>query len=48
MKVRKIAFWLTVGGVSIISPFVFNVVADKVPSRGLKRLRDYIFSPGAN
>lgn len=38
---RRAAFWLAVGGVAILAPFALNVVADKLPSRGLKRFRDY-------
>jgi hypothetical protein len=44
---RRVAFWLTVAGVSLVSPFALNVVADKLPIRGLKRFRDYIYcAPG--
>jgi hypothetical protein len=40
---RQPAFWLAVGGVSLLSPVVFNLAADRlghiVP--GLKTLNDY-------
>jgi len=46
---RRAAFWLAVGGVSLIAPFALNQAADKLPFRGLKRFRDYIYcAPGAS
>ena len=38
---KRLAFWLAVGGVSIASNFVLEVVADKVPSLGLARFVAY-------
>ena len=34
---KRFAFWGAVAGVSIISNFALEVVADKVPSLGLAR-----------
>ncbi len=39
---RRLAFWGAVAGMVLIVPFAFNVIVDNVPSRGLKRFRDYI------
>lgn len=37
MHTRKAAFWLAVGGVSILSNFALELAARKVPSLGLAR-----------
>ena len=42
MKAKRLAFWGGVAGMIIVVPFAFNVVVDRLPSRGLKRFRDYI------
>jgi hypothetical protein len=47
MDPRKIFFWTTVAGVAILAPFGLRLVAEKVPSQGLKQLVTYINSaPG--
>lgn len=38
---RRAAFWATVAGVSILSQVGFNIVADKLPIKGLQHLNDY-------
>lgn len=39
---RRAAFWVTVGGVSILANIGFNIAADKFPQlRGLRHLNDY-------
>jgi len=46
---RRAAFWAGVGLMGgVIAPFVINLAADKLPSTGFRRLRDYIYSPGAS
>lgn len=42
MKSKKAAFWIAVGGVSIISPFLLELAADRLPFEGLKRFVAYI------
>lgn len=42
MKGRPFAFWLAVGGTSIMSMFFLNLAADRIPSAGLEEFRDYI------
>lgn len=42
MGTKKAAFWLAVGGVSILANFALELAADKVPSLGLSRLVAYI------
>lgn len=39
---RPLAFWLAVGGTSILSLTLFNLAADRIPVPGLADLRDYI------
>jgi len=39
---RPFAFWLGVGGVSLMSLFALNVAADRIPSAGLGEFRDFI------
>lgn len=39
---RPLTFWLAVGGTSILSLFVLNLAADKVPSPGLSEFRDFV------
>lgn len=46
VTLRRVAFWVTVGGVSLISPFVLNLAADKVPVPGLAAFRDFINKSG--
>lgn len=42
MRGRPLAFWGAVGGVSILSLFVLNMAADKLPNvAALQELRDY-------
>lgn len=41
MAGKRLAFWAAVGGVSILSNFLLEVVADKVPSLGLAKLTAY-------
>jgi hypothetical protein len=36
------AFWLAVGGVSLIAPVLFNLAADRLPIPGLQTLNDYV------
>jgi hypothetical protein len=38
---RPLAFWLAVGGTSIVSLVVFNLAADRLPIPGLQAFRDY-------
>lgn len=38
---RRASFWLAVGSVSIFSNFIVQVLADKVPSLGLRQLVAY-------
>lgn len=40
---RQLAFWLAVGGVSLISPVLLNLAADRFPDvPGLRQLNDYL------
>jgi hypothetical protein len=49
VKVRRFAFWSAVFGIAVAAPFAVNLAADKIPIRGLKRFRDYIYcAPGAS
>ena len=42
MRGRPLAFWLAVGGVSILSMFGLNMAADRFPKvTALQELRDY-------
>jgi hypothetical protein len=43
-KGKQPAFWLAVGGVSLISPVVFNLAADRLGHLipGLATLNDYV------
>lgn len=38
---RLLAFWGAVAGVSIMSPVLFNLAADRLPFQSLKDLNDY-------
>jgi hypothetical protein len=40
---RKVSFWLAVGGVSLLSPVVVNLAADRLGDAvpGLRTLNDY-------
>lgn len=38
---RQLAFWLAVGGVSILADVVLNLAADRVPIPGLQKLNAY-------
>lgn len=40
-RARPLAFWLAVGGTSIVSLVLFNLAADRLPVPGLQDLRDY-------
>jgi hypothetical protein len=49
VKGRKAAFWVTVGGVSILAPFTLKLAAHKLPIPGLQRFTSFIFgSPGGS
>lgn len=39
--VRRLNFWIAVGGVSILSQFALEVVADRVPQLGLRKFIAY-------
>lgn len=39
---RPLAFWVAVGGTSIVSLAVFNIAADRLPLPGLSEFRDYV------
>jgi hypothetical protein len=42
MRGKQLAFWLAVGGVSILSQTLFNIAADRFPQvDGLRTLNDY-------
>jgi hypothetical protein len=34
---RRAAFWVTVGGVAILSNFALELAAEKIPQLGLRR-----------
>lgn len=38
---RPVAFFLAVGGTSIVSLFLLNLAADRLPLPGLREFRDY-------
>lgn len=38
---KRAAFWVTVGGVAILSNFFLELAADKFPSLGLSRFVAY-------
>lgn len=45
---KKAAFWIAVGGASILAQFAIELAADKIPSLGLERFVTYIHrGPGA-
>lgn len=37
---KRLAFWATVAGVSIISPYVLGVIANRFPSSPVARLNN--------
>lgn len=41
---QKVGFWIAVGGVSLISPVLFNLAADRFGDSfpGLRTLNDYV------
>lgn len=39
---RRASFWVTVAGVSILSNFALELLADKVPSKGLGQFVAYL------
>lgn len=40
---RQLTFWLAVGGVSLLSPVLFNLAADRFPGvPGLRDLNNYM------
>lgn len=42
MRGRPLAFWLAVGGTSILSMFALNMAADLLPNvQALQEVRDY-------
>lgn len=46
---RKLSFWAAVGGVAILSQFVVEVAARKIPSTGLQRFVQFIHcGPGGS
>lgn len=38
---KKLAFWVAVGGVSILSQFALELASDKFPALGLERFTQY-------
>lgn len=42
MPGRGAAFWVGVGGVSLLSLLALNMAADRIPSPGLREFRDYV------
>jgi hypothetical protein len=38
---KQLTFWLGVAGVSLITPIIFNLAADRLPIPGLKTLNNY-------
>lgn len=38
---KQLLFWLAVGGVSLITPVLLNLAADKLPLPGLQTLNNY-------
>lgn len=38
---KRLAFWLAVGGVSVLSQFGLEVLSDRVPSLGLAKFTNY-------
>lgn len=42
MAGRRAAFWLAVGGVSILANLAAEIAADKLPAPGLRRLVGYV------
>jgi len=39
---KRAAFWLAVGGVALIAPFIAELAADKLPLPGLQQFVAYI------
>lgn len=39
---RKAGFWIAVGGVAILSNFVLELAARKIPIPGLKQFNDFV------
>lgn len=39
---RQLAFWLAVGGVSLISPLLLNLAADNLDIPGLRDFNNYL------
>lgn len=39
---RGLAFWVAVGGTSVVALTVLNVAADRLPVPGLTEFRDYV------
>jgi hypothetical protein len=39
---KQLAFWLAVGGVSLIAPVLLNLAADKFPNTGIATLNNYV------
>lgn len=42
MPGRGAAFWVAVGGVSLLASLALNMAADRIPSPGLREFRDYV------
>lgn len=42
MRGRPLAFWIAVGGTSILSLTLLNLAADRLPMPGLETFRDYV------
>lgn len=39
---RPLAFWVAVGGTSIVSLTMLNIAADRLPLPGLSDFRDFV------
>ena len=48
MRGQRLAFWLTVGGVSILANFGLELVEYKVPQLGLRRFAAFTHLGGAD
>jgi hypothetical protein len=49
MPVRRLAFWITVGGVAVLANFTVELAARKLPLPGLQRFVNFVHcGPGGN
>jgi hypothetical protein len=39
---KKAAFWIAVGGVSILAQFALELASDRIPQLGLERFTTYV------